>query len=506
MNSFVNGMQPNNHWKNEQNDSTERGKNPAPNEAVSDSADFLRRGVVRWALFAGNPRPVSFFKRPRFPHFSSGRHEIDHFPVDFKKLYPRPNLGDKFFTTDGAPESVFVPGLLAMLVPETSPHFTTLKRGVAEQTVSLANIWHATRHPLSIMLVVGDEYCIDGLFARELSQWSRPTLRTYFTAKAQVVVNGSGDFNFSTRSSLKHRQIKKSIYVPLGPRFEFIPVGEAERKSWPSTQRPRLFNLLVSLSTNALRTKIAKLASTIQFDALAKLNSETSTSYDSNHSQKNANGTETLLPGAETALLHNPKRWQAELPGCQFSFKTSNASDGCRSSSDSRGGLLNFDGLYEGQYLPAEAYRQALLESVFTICPPGHSPETFRLYEAIEAGSIPIVDGAGASIHERWGSGSGQVSSPTEGTNHRRLKTTGQCIDPMRPFRDSGAPFLWVSDWEGELEQLLRKLRQNPQKVEAHQKALAVWYDGFMKNSTMLVEKAFDTHLALDNQTREESK
>ncbi|CAM9276596.1 unnamed protein product, partial [Choristocarpus tenellus] len=36
-------------------------------------------------------------------------------------------------------------------------------------------------------------------------------------------------------------------------------------------------------------------------------------------------------------------------------------------------------------------WARVVLDSAFTICPGGHNPETFRLFEALEAGSIPIV-------------------------------------------------------------------------------------------------------------------
>lgn len=42
-------------------------------------------------------------------------------------------------------------------------------------------------------------------------------------------------------------------------------------------------------------------------------------------------------------------------------------------------------------YIKPEQYREIMLDSAFTLCPKGHSIEQFRLYEAIEAGSIPIL-------------------------------------------------------------------------------------------------------------------
>ena len=38
-----------------------------------------------------------------------------------------------------------------------------------------------------------------------------------------------------------------------------------------------------------------------------------------------------------------------------------------------------------------ESYMQLLFNSQFVLCPSGNNPETFRLYESLEAGAIPIV-------------------------------------------------------------------------------------------------------------------
>lgn len=43
-------------------------------------------------------------------------------------------------------------------------------------------------------------------------------------------------------------------------------------------------------------------------------------------------------------------------------------------------------------YLSTEEYAKTLSQSVFTLCPMGHvNIDTFRLYESLEAGSIPVV-------------------------------------------------------------------------------------------------------------------
>ena len=42
------------------------------------------------------------------------------------------------------------------------------------------------------------------------------------------------------------------------------------------------------------------------------------------------------------------------------------------------------------EYVNPTIYADTMMESIFTPCPKGRSMDTFRLYEAIEAGSIPV--------------------------------------------------------------------------------------------------------------------
>lgn len=42
----------------------------------------------------------------------------------------------------------------------------------------------------------------------------------------------------------------------------------------------------------------------------------------------------------------------------------------------------------EGPHMNANSYQQLLLDSKFTLCPGGHNPETFRMFEALEAGWV----------------------------------------------------------------------------------------------------------------------
>lgn len=45
----------------------------------------------------------------------------------------------------------------------------------------------------------------------------------------------------------------------------------------------------------------------------------------------------------------------------------------------------------EGNLLSSRRYRDLLSESVYTLCPAGTNEESYRVWEALEAGSIPII-------------------------------------------------------------------------------------------------------------------
>lgn len=52
-------------------------------------------------------------------------------------------------------------------------------------------------------------------------------------------------------------------------------------------------------------------------------------------------------------------------------------------------GTSNFN---SADYLPIDQYADIIRDSVFTLCPMGHvNIDTFRIYEALEGGSIPVV-------------------------------------------------------------------------------------------------------------------
>jgi len=101
-------------------------------------------------------------------------------------------------------------------------------------------------------------------------------------------------------------------------------------------------------------------------------------------------------------------------------------------------------GAKEGPWLSLEEYRALLLDSVFLPCPMGNVvAETWRLYEALEFGCIPIVE-------KRWG------------------------IDYYRGLF-GGDPFLRVGSWR-EAGRLMRDLLATPGELLRLQQTMTQWW------------------------------
>mmetsp|Transcript_20138 Transcript_20138/g.33264 ORF Transcript_20138/g.33264 Transcript_20138/m.33264 type:complete len:466 (-) Transcript_20138:462-1859(-) len=115
-------------------------------------------------------------------------------------------------------------------------------------------------------------------------------------------------------------------------------------------------------------------------------------------------------------------------------------------------------------YITPEQYREVLLSSKFTLCPIGHNPEAYRIYEACEAGSIPVV-----------------ALKSKQYLEHK-------CSGAFKPFIDSNAPFLYLDTW-ADLPSVLEKVSANITYIEEKQAALKVWYKKFMSDTALEFER-----------------
>ena len=105
------------------------------------------------------------------------------------------------------------------------------------------------------------------------------------------------------------------------------------------------------------------------------------------------------------------------------------------------------------KYLPPAEWKQVLLDSLYTLVPSGKNLECFRMWEALEAGSIPIVA--------------------------NRLQP--QCGDSWVPFREAGTKVVFLDDW-AELPAFVGRVFASDAalaQVHDHQRELVAWYKGF---------------------------
>ena len=109
----------------------------------------------------------------------------------------------------------------------------------------------------------------------------------------------------------------------------------------------------------------------------------------------------------------------------------------------------------------SRAYISLLSNSKFTLCPAGKNPEQYRIYEAIMAGSIPIIED--------------HYIPP--GAIHPAYKSKWRCTDAERHYwlKKTNAPVLFV-DWR-ELPSLLDKM--DDASIERRQADLISWFAKF---------------------------
>lgn len=114
------------------------------------------------------------------------------------------------------------------------------------------------------------------------------------------------------------------------------------------------------------------------------------------------------------------------------------------------------------------SYIENLKQSIFTLCPHGKNPEQYRIWEALAAGSIPIIEEFP------------QQSLP--GTfYHPSYPSSWKCVpeDIHGVLRDLKAPVLFVSDWRRDLPRIIDSYLSHEggmQELQALQQRAKAWY------------------------------
>ena len=185
--------------------------------------------------------------------------------------------------------------------------------------------------------------------------------------------------------------MRTPIYIPLGPREEFERVLPREVRL--VKERRYLFNFLGSLTSMARRSLVRILRS-------------------------------PKLKASGKNFVHVVSKWSKKL--------------------------TKMNG-----YVPPPQYKQVLLNSIFTLAPQGHSPEAFRIFEACEAGSIPIVV-----------------------IDHHYRKH--ECKGSYMPLIRQGAPFVFLNSWQ-ELPLFMEYISKDHKRLQQMQADVMAWYAEFMR-------------------------
>lgn len=200
---------------------------------------------------------------------------------------------------------------------------------------------------------------------------------------------------------------KKLMNIPLGPRFEFRLTNKLMRTADP-IQRQYPFNFVGS-SVGPARSAMLK------------------------------------------ALKNNAKKYTW-------------IKDGLVSTTDR---WFRNPGTHQGGMKPS-AYHKLLLNSTFTLCPKGFNFDTYRMYEAIESGSIPVLD-VGPTYR-------------SDQSTHRSM-----CQGPLDSFIKTKAPFIFLEGWQ-ELPRRLNEELSNPEALRKRQADMLVWRKKYFSDIAKNIE------------------
>ena len=131
----------------------------------------------------------------------------------------------------------------------------------------------------------------------------------------------------------------------------------------------------------------------------------------------------------------------------------------------------------------ASEYYSTLLDSKLTLCPSGKNPEQYRIWEAIMAGSIPVVEDPSGEMVP------GTFVHPSYGTGFRC-----QVQDIHRLLKETAAPVLFVRDWATDLPALLEQFGTD-EALQARADALAAWYARFLTMLRSTLECQIRRHM-----------
>eukprot|EP01012_Entosiphon_sulcatum_P067911 TRINITY_DN97797_c0_g1_i1.p1 TRINITY_DN97797_c0_g1~~TRINITY_DN97797_c0_g1_i1.p1 ORF type:complete len:416 (-),score=31.14 TRINITY_DN97797_c0_g1_i1:12-1259(-) len=172
---------------------------------------------------------------------------------------------------------------------------------------------------------------------------------------------------------------------------------------------------------------------------------------------------EPVLPSAQRRYLFNS---MCSVATSRSRLALREVTQGMMSTWKGRPFFHHYSSVWSGTYgssagyVPTAQFRTIMGNSVFTIAPFGHAQETFRMWEALEMGSIPI-------IMRPW------IQKPC-----------GYAFKPlMQSFGDLASPFVVLQNWSEIPAYMARAERELETTVRQHQLKMALWYEQLLQST-----------------------
>ena len=124
-----------------------------------------------------------------------------------------------------------------------------------------------------------------------------------------------------------------------------------------------------------------------------------------------------------------------------------------------------------------DEYREVLLNSSFTLCPVGTADDNFRFWEAIEAGSIPILVPRNKSLLLEQ--------------SVLDLRGNRDCPDSFQDVLRTNPPIVQLKSWD-ELPEFIESMTEH--KIEVLRRRLFIWNYAFWVNTTRTLDEAIRKH------------
>ena len=126
-----------------------------------------------------------------------------------------------------------------------------------------------------------------------------------------------------------------------------------------------------------------------------------------------------------------------------------------------------------------DLYTRALKTSDLTLCPVGQNAESYRIYEAMAMGSVPVIEDVDPTRNCRSHVESDDLLPGRLATLRGRSSSAIQ--GPHRFLKSLRAPVIFVKSWK-ELPALLEKERAMTQEAISERRARIVrWYKGLLE-------------------------